>query len=72
MFIEKAAAKAAAMPLIIKIAFSAVVLAVAMAAHLFLTWLEQPVSSYLALLIGALSVASFWIFPEVVHNKSAK
>ena len=61
--------KAVAMPFIVKIVFSIVVLAVAVAAYLFLIGLDQPVSSYLALFIGAFSVASFWIFPEVVHQK---
>ena len=58
------------MPVTIKVIFSLVVLAVALAAYVFLGWLEQPVSSYLALFFGAFSVVSFWIFPEVIHSKS--
>ena len=57
------------MPTPVKILFSIVVLAVAYAGHVFLTSLEQPISSYLALFFGAFSVVSFWIFPEVVHKK---
>ncbi|MEM6495690.1 MAG: hypothetical protein AAGB04_06880 [Pseudomonadota bacterium] len=58
------------MPTPVKILFSIVVLAVAFTSSVFLVWLAQPVSSYLALFFGAFSVVSFWIFPEVVHNKS--
>ena len=47
------------MPVIVKVIFSIVVLAVAVVAHFFLDWHEQSVSSYLALLFGALSVGSF-------------
>lgn len=57
------------MPFVVKVVFSVLVLAVAVAAYAFLSWLQQPVSSYLALFLGAFSVVSFWIFPEVVHEK---
>ena len=57
------------MPLNIKIIFSIVVLLVAVAAYFFLDWLGQGVTRYLALFLGVFSVASFWIFPEVVHKK---
>ncbi|MEM7750953.1 MAG: hypothetical protein AAF346_22065 [Pseudomonadota bacterium] len=57
------------MPTPVKLVFSIVVLGVAFAGYVFLTWLEQPISSYLALFFGAFSVVSFWIFPEVIHKK---
>lgn len=57
------------MPLAIKIVFSLVVLATAVAAYHFLAWLGPGITPYLALFLGAFSVVSFWIFPEVVHKK---
>lgn len=57
------------MPVRIKIIFSLVVLAVALAGYFFLDWLGQGVSRYLALFLGVFSVVSFWIFPEVTSKK---
>lgn len=57
------------MPVPIKIIFSLVVLAVAVAGYYFLVWLGQEFTPYLSLFLGVFSVASFWIFPEVVHKK---
>lgn len=59
------------MPVKIKIIFSLVVLAVALAGYFFLDWLGQDFSPYLALFLGVFSVISFWIFPEVTHKRSA-
>ena len=59
------------MPVPIKIIFSLVVLAVAVAGYFFLDWLGQGdgISQYLALFLGVFAVISFWIFPEVVNKK---
>lgn len=57
------------MPMYIKIVFSIVVLAVAIASYYFLAWLGQDLTPYLALFLGVFSVVSFWIFPEVTHKK---
>lgn len=57
------------MPVPIKIIFSLVVLAVAVAGYYFLVWLGQEFTPYLSLFLGVFSVVSFWIFPEVVHKK---
>ena len=60
------------MPTTIKIAFSVLVLAVAIGGYLFLDWLGQEFTPYLSLFLGIFSVISFWIFPEVTHKKSKK
>ena len=57
------------MPIPIKIVFSIVVLAVAVAGWFFLAWLGQDLTPYLALFLGVFAVASFWIFPEVTNKK---
>ena len=57
------------MPVRIKIIFSCVVLAVALAGYFFLDWLGQGLTRYLALFLGVFSVISFWIFPEVTNKK---
>lgn len=59
------------MPVPIKIVFSFVVLAVAIAGYFFLDWLGggTGISRYLALFLGVFSVISFWIFPEVTKTK---
>jgi len=57
------------MPVRIKVIFSFVVLAVAVAGYFFLDWLGQGLSSYLALFLGVFCVISFWIFPEVSGKK---
>lgn len=59
------------MPVPIKIVFSLVVLAVAIAGYFFLDWLAQGqgISRYLALFLGVFAVISFWIFPEVTNKK---
>ena len=59
------------MPVPIKIVFSLVVLAVAIAGYFFLDWLApgQGISRYLALFLGVFAVISFWIFPEVTDKK---
>lgn len=57
------------MPGPIKIVFSLVVLAVAIAGYFFLDSLGQDVSRYLALFLGIFAVISFWIFPEVSDKK---
>jgi uncharacterized membrane protein YfcA len=56
----------------IKIAFSLLVLAVAIGGYFFLDWLGQSVSPYLSLFLGVFSVFSFWIFPEVANKKPRK
>ena len=53
------------MPVNVKIIFSIVVLAVAIAGFYFLDLYGQGVSKYLALFLGVFSVIAFWIFPEV-------
>lgn len=53
------------MPVNVKIIFSIVVLAVAMAGYYFLDLNGQNVSKYLSLFLGIFSVIAFWIFPEV-------
>ena len=58
------------MPTKIKVAFSLLVLAVAIGGYLFLDWLGQEFTPYLSLFLGVFSVASFWIFPEVSNKKS--
>ena len=58
------------MPPKIKIAFSALVLIVAVASAWFLASLGGEVTPWLALFLGVFSVASFWIFPEVTNTKS--
>ncbi len=58
------------MPVRIKIIFSLVVLAVAIAGYFFLDWLDQGFTRYLALFLGVFSVFAFWIFPEVVNKKA--
>ncbi len=58
------------MPVTIKLAFSVLVLAVAVAGYYFLVWLGQGWTPYLSLFLGVFSVISFWIFPEVSHKKS--
>jgi len=58
------------MPTKIKVAFSLLVLAVAIGGYLFLDWLGQEFTPYLSLFLGVFSVASFWIFPEVSSKKS--
>ncbi|MGI9520349.1 MAG: hypothetical protein ACR2PG_01755 [Hyphomicrobiaceae bacterium] len=58
------------MPIYIKIIFSIVVLAAAIAGYFFLEWLGQKFTPYLALFLGAFCVVSFWIFPEVSHKKN--
>ncbi|MCB1519105.1 MAG: hypothetical protein KDJ37_00860 [Hyphomicrobiaceae bacterium] len=60
------------MPYKIKVIFSLVVLAVAYGSYLFLGWLGQDVTPYVALFLGIFSVGSFWIFPEVSHKKDRK
>ena len=60
------------MPVTIKIAFSLVVLAVAVGGYYFLDWLGQDFTPYLSLFLGVFSVISFWIFPEIVSTKSKK
>lgn len=57
------------MPVHIKIIFSLVVLAVAVAGYYFLIWLGQDITPYLSLFLGVFAVISFWIFPEVGHKK---
>lgn len=58
------------MPVPIKIVFSLVVLAVAVAGYFFLDWLSPGQGSrYLALFLGVFAVVSFWIFPEVIDKK---
>lgn len=57
------------MPVKIKIAFSLVVLIVAVAGYFFLAWLGQDFTPYLALFLGAFCVFAFWVFPEVSHKK---
>lgn len=59
------------MPVKIKIAFSLLVLAVAVAGYFFLDWLGQGFTSYLSLFLGAFCVFAFWVFPEVSHKKKA-
>jgi hypothetical protein len=60
------------MPVPIKIVFSAVVLAVAVAGYFFLRWLGGGgLAPYLALFLGVFSVCSFWIFPEVNNDKKS-
>lgn len=60
------------MPFHIKIIFSAVVLAVAIAGYFFLGWLGgDGLAPYLALFLGVFSVFSFWIFPEVSNDKKS-
>ncbi|MGI9424334.1 MAG: hypothetical protein ACR2PA_14165 [Hyphomicrobiaceae bacterium] len=58
------------MPVHIKVIFSLVVLVVAVAGYVFLDWLGQDLSRYLAIFLGLFSVAAFWIFPEVSHKKN--
>ncbi len=57
------------MPVKIKIVFSLVVLAVAIAGYFFLDWLGQDFTPYLALFLGGFSIFAFWVFPEVTHKK---
>jgi hypothetical protein len=58
------------MPVNIKIIFSLVVLAVAVAGYFFLDWVQGGgIARYLALFLGVFSVISFWIFPEVANTK---
>ncbi len=57
------------MPVKIKIAFSLLVLAVAVAGYFFLEWLGQGFSKYLSLFLGVFCVFAFWVFPEVSHKK---
>lgn len=57
------------MPVKIKIAFSLVVLLVAVAGYFFLNWLGQDFTPYLALFLGAFCVFAFWVFPEVSNKK---
>ena len=59
------------MPGPIKIIFSLVVLAVAIAGYFFLDWFAggQGITPYLSLFLGVFSVVSFWIFPEVINKK---
>ncbi len=57
------------MPINIKIIFSIVVLAVAIAGYFFLDWLGQSFTPYLSVFLGVFSVVAFWIFPEVTHKK---
>lgn len=59
------------MPVNIKIVFSLVVLAVAVAGYFFLDWFSGGTgfARYLALFLGVFSVVSFWIFPEVANTK---
>ena len=57
------------MPIRIKVIFSLIVLAVAVAGYFFLNWLGQDLTPYLALFLGVFSVVSFWIFPEVSNKK---
>jgi hypothetical protein len=60
------------MPFHIKIIFSLVVLAVAVAGYFFLDWLQGGgIARYLALFLGGFSVFSFWIFPEVTNDKKS-
>jgi len=56
-------------PTPIKLIFSAVVLIVAALSAWFLNSLGQETTPWLALFLGVFSVASFWIFPEVMHKK---
>ncbi|MAI44635.1 MAG: hypothetical protein CBC34_001785 [Hyphomicrobiaceae bacterium TMED74] len=53
------------MPTGIKIMFSIIVLAVAIAGYYFLDLNGLGVSKYLSLFLGVFSVIAFWIFPEV-------
>lgn len=57
------------MPFPVKLVFSILVLAVAYASSAFLQSLDQDLTPSLALFLGIFSVASFWIFPEVIHKK---
>lgn len=57
------------MPEKIKIAFSFLVLAVAVAGYFFLEWLGQDLTKYLSLFLGGFCVFAFWVFPEVSHKK---
>ena len=57
------------MPIPIKIFFTFVILAVAVAGYFFLISLGQDITPYLALFLGVFSVIAFWIFPEVEHKK---
>jgi amino acid permease len=61
----------AELPVKIKIAFSFIVLCVAIAGYFFLAWLGQDISKYLALFLGAFCVFAFWVFPEVTHKKKS-
>ncbi len=60
------------MPFPVKFIFSIVVLAVAYGSSVFLKSLGQDWTPSLALFLGVFSVASFWIFPEVIHKKGNK
>lgn len=59
------------MPVKIKIVFSFVVLALAIAGYFFLDWLGQGFTRYLALFLGGFCVFAFWVFPEVTHKKES-
>ena len=58
------------MPVTIKIIFSLVVLAVAVAGYFFLDWYAdgRGIAPYLSLFLGLFSVVAFWIFPEVTDK----
>jgi hypothetical protein len=60
------------MPVKIKIAFSVIVLAVAVAGYFFLEWLGHDFEKFLSLSLGVFCVVAFWIFPEVSHKKKDK